>query len=105
MIYLKLQTNRAKIKEIIREFSVDISPGEFFIAPRPLPKENFKFYIGFGRVDEGSKNHKMLMSIKNHSLLNESEYDEQVEKIVYSWKVPKNLNSSNKCSTCGIQGT
>lgn len=89
MVYIKIQTNRVKIKEVIREFSVGISAGEVFIAPRPLPRENFKFYIGYGCVCDGSKNHQLLMKVKNHSILEEKEYLKQVEEIAYSWKVPK----------------
>jgi hypothetical protein len=89
MIYLKIQTNRAKLKEIIGQFSVGITDEETFIAPRPLPRENFKFYVGYACVYDSSKNHKLLSNLKNHSIMDEQSYISTIAEIEYSWRVPK----------------
>lgn len=89
MIYIKIQTNRAKIKDLLTKFSVNYSSNEKFIAPRPLPRENFKFYVGYAQVNENSKNHQMLAKVKNHSLLDEEIYQCQINDIEYSWQSPK----------------
>lgn len=89
MIYMKIQTNRAKIKDLLSQFSVNHASNEKFIAPRPLPRENFKFYIGYTQVKENSKNHQLLKKVKNHSLLDEVEYQSLVNDIEYSWQSPK----------------
>lgn len=89
MIYMKIQTNRAKIKDLLSQFSVNHSSNERFIAPRPLPRENFKFYIGYAQVNENSKNHQLLKKVKNHSLLDEVNYQSLVNDIEYSWQSPK----------------
>ncbi len=100
MIYLRIQTNRAKIKEIIGQFSKGAIDGEVFIAPRPLPKENFKFYIGFGVVCSGSKNHELLCRVKNHLILSEEEYLALVKDIEFSWKSPKGRAAAKtECNT------
>lgn len=88
MIYLKIQTNRAKIKEIIGQFSIDLSDGEVFVAPRPQPRENFKFYFGYACVLDGSKNNQSLLKIKNHTILDEQSYASRIKEIEYSWRVP-----------------
>ena len=88
MIYLKIQTNRAKIKDLLSQFSLNHSLDEILIVPRPLPKQFFTFYVGYTKVIENSKNHQMLIKIKNHSLLGEQEYQSLINDIEYSWKSP-----------------
>ena len=89
MLYLKIQTNRAKIKEIIGQFYLDYSDGEVFIAPRPKPREYFKFYFGYACVFDGSKNNQALLKIKNHTILDEQSYEDYIKEIEYLWRVPK----------------
>lgn len=89
MLYLKIQTNRAKIKEIIGQFSLDLSDGEVFIAPRPQPREKFRFYVGYACVFDGSKNLQNLLKIKNHTILDEQSYEAHIKEIEYLWRVPR----------------
>jgi hypothetical protein len=85
---MRIQTNRVKIKEIISLFSRDAIEGEIFIAPRPLPRANFKFYIGFAKINHESKNYKLLSKIKNHSVISEEEYLGKVKEIEFFWQAP-----------------
>lgn len=89
MVYIKIQTNRAKLKNLLAQFSVNCSSNERFIAPRPLPRENFKFYVGYAQVNENSKNYHLLKKVKNHSLLGEDIYQSLINDIEYSWQSPK----------------
>lgn len=41
MKYLIIQTNRAKIKEIIAIFSKNAIDGDLLIVPRPMQKQTF----------------------------------------------------------------
>ena len=91
MVYLKIQTNRAKLKEIIGKFPGGACNGEIFIAPRPLPKEIFKFYVGYACVQDRSTNHQLLTKLKNHSLMDRQSYTSVIAGIKYSWCVPKKL--------------
>lgn len=87
MKFVRVQTNRAKLKEVISSFSVNLSDGESLVAPRPLPKERFKYYIAFAIVNENMKNDLLLKSIKNYKTLSEEDYHNEVKKIPYSWSV------------------
>lgn len=91
MVYLKIQTNRAKLKEIIGRFPGEAFDGEVFIAPRPLPKKVFKFYVGYACVHDRSKNHQLLTKLKNHTLMNKETYASAIAEVEYSWRVPKKL--------------
>ena len=88
IVYMRVQTNRTKIREVIDLFSRNVIEGEAFIAPRPLPRENFKFYIGFGKIYSDSKNFELLSKIKNHSAISEEEYLSEVSEIEFSWQAP-----------------
>ena len=88
MLYIKLQTNRAKIKELLNQFSRNLTLNEKFIVPRPLPRENFRFYFGYAQVKKDSKNYHMIMKIKNHSFLDKIAYNSQINSIEFSWKSP-----------------
>ena len=68
MVYLRIQTNRVKIKEVIGQFSKLANDGEAFIAPSPLPRQSFKFYIDFGKVSGNFNSYKLLTSIQNQEL-------------------------------------
>lgn len=87
--YLRFQTNRVKIKEIIALFSRQAISDEYLIVPRPLPKTNFRFYVGFSKVESGSENYKMLILMKNHMEISEEEYMRAIESIKYFWEVKK----------------
>ncbi len=89
ILYVRVQTNRAKIKEVIGAFSSKALPGEKFVAPRPLPGKIFRFYIGFGAVFSDSDNYKLLSSIKNFTVLSEAEYVSAVSEIKFSWTTPR----------------
>jgi hypothetical protein len=84
--YIFIQTNRAKIKHLLSSFSSKASNAELFIAPRPLPKESFKFYTAFARVNDESKNHLELIKLKNHRIISESEFNGEIQEIEYFWK-------------------
>jgi hypothetical protein len=86
MIYIFIQTNRVKIKELLSSFSKQAVELEVFIAPRPLPKKTMKFYTAFSKVEEGTKNHQSLIKLKSHKIISESEFDEEISKIEYFWK-------------------
>lgn len=89
MIYIRVQTSRMKLKSIINQFSTQAVADETFIAPRPLPREMFKFYIGFGKVFSDSENYKLLSKMKNHSEISKDEYLDTVNEIEFFWKAPK----------------
>ena len=84
-MFIRIQTNRAKLKKIISSFGRNAVANESLIAQRPLPKELFKYYVAFASVSEGSKNQKLLQSIKNHKIITNSEYDKEVAAIKYFW--------------------
>ena len=88
MIYLKIQTNRAKLKELLIKFTENLQSDEKFIAPRPLPRRNFRFYLGYASVIENSRNHQLLLKIKNHSTLDNKTYQACIDGIEYSWNSP-----------------
>ncbi|WP_305908109.1 hypothetical protein Q9L42_012280 [Methylomarinum sp. Ch1-1] len=60
--------------------------GERLIAPRPLPKTSFKYYIGFACVIDGSENEKTLTAIKNHKQIEKSVFEAEVKAIDYFWE-------------------
>ncbi len=84
-MFIRIQTNRAKLREVITLFGNHAQPTEYLIAPRPLPKENFKFYVAYASVIEGKSNNKLLESIKNNKAMSKSEFDREVNAIKYSW--------------------
>ena len=84
-MFIRIQTNRAKLREVITLFGNYAQPTEFLIAPRPLPKENFKFYVAYASVINGAKNNKLLESIKNNKSMTKSEFNKEVNAIKYSW--------------------
>ena len=86
MLCIFIQTNRVKIKELLVTFSNQAVEFEVFIAPRPQPKKTMKFYTAFSKVEEGSKNHQSLIKLKNHKIISESEFAEEVSKIEYFWR-------------------
>lgn len=86
MVFLKIQTNRMKIKEIIVQFSKCALEGEKLIVPRPLPGENFQFYKGYCVVDGSSENNKLLSKLKNYKEITEDEYHSEVGKLEYFWR-------------------
>ncbi len=86
MIYLRVQTNRAKLKEVLALFQRGVIEGERLIAPRPLPKTSFKYYIGFACVNDGSENEKILTAIKNHKRIDKSVFEAEVKDIDYFWE-------------------
>lgn len=85
-MYLRIQTNRAKLKEVLVLFAQNAIESERLIAPRPLPKSHFKFYIGFAHVIDDSKNMALLTKIKNHKQIEKSTFEEEVEAIEYYWE-------------------
>lgn len=85
-----IQTNRAKIKDLLSNFSSQSVVGEFMVAPRPLPKENFKFYTAYAAVMCGSKNNKQFEKLKNHRFIEEIEFNKELSNIEYFWRSPKN---------------
>lgn len=84
-MFIRIQTNRAKLKEVITIFGGNTQPTEILIAPRPLPRERFKYYVAYVSVVEGSKNNKLLESIKNNKEMSKPEYDHEINAIKYSW--------------------
>ncbi|WP_123637674.1 hypothetical protein [Marinimicrobium koreense] len=58
---------------------------EFFFAPRPLPKQTFKYYVGYAYVEEGSKADSCLQSVKNYSSLSEDEFLDNLKATEYFW--------------------
>ena len=86
IIYMRIQTNRAKIKDILSRFTTCAVDGEAFIAPRPQPREFFKYYYGYGRVSLGSNNYKLLTRLSNHSVIEEEEYSARLAEIEFFWK-------------------
>ena len=86
-MFVKIQTNRAKLRQIIDIFGAQVKGNEFLIAPRPLPKQNFKFYIAFAYVLDGSVNDQLLRTIKNHKIISKERFYEETGKIQYSWNV------------------
>ena len=75
-----------KIKQLLSSFSKNASNAELFIAPRPLPKQNFKFYTAFARVNDKSKNHLDLIKLKKHRIISESEFNTEIKEFEYFWK-------------------
>lgn len=85
-MFIRIQTNRAKLKEILLSFGRNAAASEVFIAPRPLPKERFKFYIAFASVEDNSRNHRLLETLKNHKIITKTDFDSEVSTIEYYWK-------------------
>lgn len=75
-MFIRIQTNRAKLKEVIAIFGGNARSTEILIAPRSLPKERFKFYVAYASVVQGSKNNKEMTK---------SEFDHEINAIKYSW--------------------
>lgn len=86
MIYLRVETNRVKLKEVLASFQHGAIEGERLIAPRPLPKTDFKGYVGFACVIDGSENQKILIAIKNHKQIEKSVFEAEVKAIDYFWE-------------------
>lgn len=86
MIYLRVQTNRVKLKEVLASFQHGAIDGERLIAPRPLPKTYFKYYVGYACVIDGSVNEKILTAIKNHKKIEKSVFESEVKSIDYFWE-------------------
>lgn len=84
-MFIRIQTNRVKLVQVISDFKKNAIETELLIAPRPLPKERFKYYIGFANVISDSKNHKLLESIKNHKYINNDEFNKEIDSIKYYW--------------------
>ncbi|MBT4730498.1 hypothetical protein HOB87_00820 [Candidatus Woesearchaeota archaeon] len=84
-MFIRIQTNRAKLREVITLFGGNSQTSEFLVALRPLPKERFTFYVAYASVDKESKNNKLLETIKNHKEITELEFNSKVSEIKYSW--------------------
>ena len=85
MNLVKIQTNRAKLKSIISEFNYAHKQFEYFIAPRSLPKQIFKFYVAFACVIKDSKADLILRSIKNRREITGQEFMHNLVEIEYYW--------------------
>lgn len=85
MIFVRIQTNRAKLKNMLDKFSSAHMGKEFFVAPRPLPKQTFKYYVGYAYVEEGSRADLCLQSVKNYSSLSEDEFLDNLKATEYFW--------------------
>lgn len=85
MKFFKIQTNRVKLKKIIGEFTIAHTQGEFFVSPRPLPKQTFKYYVAFACVIDNSKADLSLQSVKNHSPLSGHEFIANLKNTEYYW--------------------
>lgn len=85
MISVRIQTNREKLKNILYKFSSAHIGKEFFVAPRPLPKQTFKYYVGYAYVEEGYRADSCLHSVKNYSSLSEDEFLDNLISIEYFW--------------------
>ncbi len=88
-MFIRIQTNRAKLREVIALFDGYSQASEYLVAPRPLPKERFTFYVAYASVNNESKNNKLLETIKNHKEITELEFNNTVIKIKYSWVAGK----------------
>lgn len=85
MKYFKIQTNRVKLKSIVADFGRARLTDECFFAPRPLPKQMFKFYIAFGCVCRGSKADQIVFSVKNSQEISELDFLSIVSESKYYW--------------------
>lgn len=84
-MYIKIQTNRAKLKEILSAFQINFQKTEVFIAPRPQMKKRFKYYVGYASIIKGSSNELLLIKLKNHHFISQSEFENEVQSIQYYW--------------------
>ena len=89
LIYLKFQTNRAKLREILALFQNNSVNEEWLIAPRPPLKERFRIYIGFASLENDSKNQHLLKSLKNYQPIHENVFKSEVANIQYFWEAGK----------------
>ena len=86
MEHIFIQTNRAKIKELLSSFAVQATKNELFIAPRPLPKERFNYYTAFVRVNLESKNYQDIEKLNNKRIISKNEFTEKISDIDYFWE-------------------
>lgn len=87
MNYYRIQTNRAAIKKLLAGFKSGLVPGEYLIAPRPLPRELFKYHVAFCRVSPGGRNEALVSGFSNHQAIDEQEFSSQVSATPHFWKV------------------
>jgi len=85
-MFIRIQTNRAKLLEVISLFDRNAVKTEILIAPRPLPKQRFRFYVAFANVIENSENHNLLQAIKNHKQITNTVFDKETSAIKYYWE-------------------
>lgn len=88
MRFYKVQSNRLKIKELIKSFDLNLEHGEVLIAPRPEPGKSTVYYFALVCVSQGSRNEMDILRIKNKKELLESEFCSEKESIKFCWKVP-----------------
>ena len=86
MLHFRLQTNRVKLVEVISTFGKQSINSEILIAPRPLPKTIFKFYVAFVTVEENGHNHSLVTSIKNHKEISKSDFEKEIGDIEHYWQ-------------------
>lgn len=85
MIFIFIQTNRVKLKEILFQFERCYESGEFMVAPRPLPSTSFKYYFAYGLIAQASKAHSLFSSLSKNRELLEVEFMELVSSTEYFW--------------------
>jgi hypothetical protein len=85
MHFFKVQSNRAKIKQLLNLFEDQFVKGEHIVAPRPKAGSIVQNYFAFVSVKESSPCFDAIQKIKNCVSLSENDFKHEVENIVHSW--------------------
>lgn len=87
MRYFRIQTNRVSIKRLLYQFKNKLNDGEYFVAPRPLPRQVFTYYYALACVRQNSENMDMVRNYKNCVEISKQDFEELNTSLTYKWSV------------------